>query len=100
MGVEESKAAEILSHLFGKKSGANFYEGLVDAETESAFEQKVSFSPIWNDICGNARDGLSFPFWFVKYHAKSFVLCMLKPIHVAPDPQSFVLMTVNLLTLP
>ena len=35
MGVEESKAAEILSHIFGKKSGANFYEGLVDAESLS-----------------------------------------------------------------
>ena len=103
MGVEESKAAEILSHIFGKKSGANFYEGLVDAESESAFEQKLSFSLIWNDICGNARDGLSFPSWFVKYHAKSFVQCMLKPVRVAAglgDPQSFVLMTVKLLTLP
>ena len=43
-------------------------------QSESAFEQMLSsFSPIWNDICGNAHDGLSFPSLFVKYHAKSFV---------------------------
>ena len=61
MGVEESKAAEILSHIFSKKSGANFNEGLIDAESESASEQKLSsFSLIWNYICGNASDGYHF----------------------------------------
>ena len=39
MGIKEDEASEILSHIFGIKSGPTFFEGLVDAEDESAFEQ-------------------------------------------------------------
>ena len=81
MGVKEDQASEILSHIFGIKSGPTFFEGLVDAEDENIFEKKLAiFHTEWNKVCEGGTNGLSFYSWFVKYHAKTIISNMLKPV--------------------
>ena len=72
MGVKEDDAQEILSYIFGIRSGPTLFEGLVDADDECQFEAKLAiFKDLWANIC--EKEGMSFYSWFVKFHANTVV---------------------------
>ena len=81
MGLSQSEASDIILHIFGGKSGPTFFEGLVDAENESTFDENLmKFQSIWPA----ETDGrLSFYSWFVKYHVDEIKSTMLKPVRRA-----------------
>jgi hypothetical protein len=81
MGATEQQTSEILSHIFGMKSGPKFFEGLVDAPDESSFDKKLEhLKSTWEEMFVADKQGLSFYSWFIKYHAKVIKTNMLKPV--------------------
>ena len=83
----KKKAADVMRQIFGGRHGPTFYEGIVDAPTESVFDEKLSkLKQAWEEIstCSTrTKPGLSFHAWFLKYHASEMKACMLKPVRVA-----------------
>lgn len=63
MGFSANVVAEILSHIFCVKSGPTFFEGLVDCQSESEFEDKLELVETkWNqyETSRRAHEKLSF----------------------------------------
>ena len=91
LGLPQEQTVKIMRDIFGGKCGPTFYEGLVDASTQSEFDAKLSqLKHAWSDELLSTV-GLSFHAWLTKYHASEIKECMLKPVRVAAglgDPPS------------
>lgn len=85
MGFPADVTAELLSHIFGTKSGPTFFEGLVDCNSESEFEAKLQLVEgkwrHYEELRSKCGGHLAFFDWFKKYHAKeikSSMLCSIR----------------------
>ena len=86
MGFSANVVAKILSHIFGVKSGPTFFEGLVDCQSESEFEDKLELVETkWNqyETSRCAHEKLLFFHWFKQYHSEEVKCSMLCPIQQA-----------------
>ena len=96
MSLPESAISDIISDLFGVKTGPMFHEGLVDSKSESEFDTNLlllkdqweKFEDVYAKSTGKQH---MFHTWFTKYHAEEMKQTMLFPIRVAAglgDPPS------------
>ena len=81
-GVDEANVRLILSDLFGEQIGTRFEEGIVDAENEVDFEERLgSLCDIWEYRLGGK--GLELYNWFLKYKEEKMKKCMIKLVRAA-----------------
>ena len=82
IGLDETNVRLVLSDLFGEQIGTRFEEGIVDAENEVDFEERL----------GSLRDILECRFgrkrwelynWFLKYKEEKMKKCMIKSVRAA-----------------
>ena len=78
----ESEVNEILDMIFGKQVGGTYCEGLVDAESESVFYEKLEeFKDKMNaKEEENIGSRAGFYDWFCRYKVDAVISGMLKPV--------------------
>ena len=96
MGFPPDSVTTIIAHIFGRKDGPTFFEGLVDANSEDEFDDKLrSLESNWakfEDSRAKKSDGkITFHAWFCKYHSEEIKSTMIRSICEAAglsDPPS------------
>ena len=81
MGITESVQQIILGDIFGKQVGAQYIEGLIDAENDQEYENGLqSLIRKWKALDAN-EDGpvCSFTGWFVQYKNAAVKEGLLRP---------------------
>ena len=82
IGVDEANVRLILSDLFGEQIRTRFEEGIVVAENEVDFEERVgSLCDIWEYRLD--RKELELYNWFLKYKEEKMKECMIKLVRAA-----------------
>ena len=79
--LQEDVCAEILEDIFGKKAGSILYEGLVDCESISKFDEELELVQAkWrkHDVCLDEIE--EFCSWLVRNKADTIRHSMLRPI--------------------
>ena len=93
IGVDAANVRLILSDLFGEQISTRFEEGIVDAEYEVDFEERLGcLCDIWENRLG--RKGLELSNWFLKHKEEKMKKCMIKSVRAASgmdsSPKQFV----------
>ena len=95
MGYPNSTVSEIIAHIFGRKEGPIFLEGLVDSCSEAEYDTKLcSLRETWDKLEGlrtKKCEKITFFLWFKIYHAEEIKSTMLRSVREAAglgDPPS------------
>ena len=96
MGFPADAISEIIAHIFGRKDGPTFFEGLVDAHSEAEFDAKLcSLTLKWEELeelrNKKSENQITFYSWFKKYHAEEIKSTMIRSVREAAglgDPPS------------
>lgn len=86
LAIPSTVTDEFLMDVFGKTEDGIHTEGLVDAESSSAFEEKLEeLQDIWDEREQGCNPGKTPAFfdWFITNKAKEIVSNMLRPIREA-----------------